>query len=125
MIDQAIADLIAYGVKADLIEPADRTWAANAILERMQLDSYAPPAQTRERPIHEILRELTDDAVARGLLEDDQTLRDLFDTGLMGCLTPRPSQVRAAFKEKYAQDCKNDGADFSCLWKSFTVNTCD
>ena len=104
MIDQAIYDLIAYAVRTGLIEAEDETWCANALLERLKLDSYAPPAKANERPVHEILQELTDDAVARGVLEDDQTLRDLFDTGLMGCLTPRASEVRRTFREKYAED---------------------
>ena len=106
MIDQAIYDLIAYAVRTGLIETEDETWCANALLERLKLDSYAPPAKANERPVHEILQELTDDAVARGVLEDDQTLRDLFDTGLMGCLTPRASEVRRTFREKYAEDPK-------------------
>ena len=106
MIDQAIYDLIAYAVRTGLIEAEDETWCANALLERLKLDSYAPPAKANERPVHEILQELTDDAVARGVLEDDQTLRDLFDTGLMGCLTPRASEVRRTFREKYAEDPK-------------------
>ena len=33
--------------------------------------------------------------------EDNSTARDLFDTKLMGVLTPRPSIVRANFEERY------------------------
>ena len=43
--------------------------------------------------LEDILKELLDDAAARGRIEDDTTSRDLFDTELMGRLTPRPSQV--------------------------------
>ncbi|MGN1266464.1 MAG: UDP-glucose--hexose-1-phosphate uridylyltransferase, partial [Dorea sp.] len=44
-----------------------------------------------------------DEAVARGIIEDSIVYRDLFDTKLMNCLMPRPSQVQNTFNEKYAQ----------------------
>ena len=38
-----------------------------------------------------------------GRIEDDTTSRDLFDTELMGRLTPRPSQVIRAFRTRYEE----------------------
>ena len=49
-----------------------------------------------------VLKELLDYAVEKGLIEDSVVYRDLFDTRLMNCLVPRPSQVIKTFKEKYA-----------------------
>ena len=41
-------------------------------------------------------------ALSEGILEDDTvTMKDLFDTKIMGILTPAPSVVRKAFEEKY------------------------
>ncbi len=101
MRDQAIKDLVGYAVRTGLIEESDRTWAANALLEAMRLDSWEEPQEARERPLEDILRELLDDAAARGLIHDDVTSRDLFDTELMGRLTPRPSQVMQDFFRRY------------------------
>ena len=101
MRDQAIKDLVGYAVRTGLIEESDRTWAANALLEAMQLDGWEEPQETQERPLEDILRELLDDAAARGLIHDDVTSRDLFDTELMGRLTPRPSQVIQDFFRRY------------------------
>lgn len=101
MRDQAIKDLVGYAVRTGLIEESDRTWAANALLEAMRLDSWEEPQEAQERPLEDILRELLDDAAARGLIHDDVTSRDLFDTELMGRLTPRPSQVIQAFFQRY------------------------
>lgn len=42
-------------------------------------------------------------AVGHSRTEDGVTARDLFDTALMGRLTPRPSQVLGSFREKYAR----------------------
>ena len=49
----------------------------------------------------DILQELSDWAAVHHLIEDDQTGRELFDTELMGRLTPRPSQVVRTFWDKY------------------------
>ena len=101
MRDQAIKDLVGYAVRTGLIEESDRTWAVNALLEAMRLDNWEEPQEARERPLEDILRELLDDAAARGLIHDDVTSRDLFDTELMGRLTPRPSQVIQDFFRRY------------------------
>ena len=101
MRDQAIKDLVGYAVRTGLIEESDRTWAVNALLEAMRLDSWEEPQEAQERPLEDILRELLDDAAARGLIHDDVTSRDLFDTELMGRLTPRPSQVIQDFFRRY------------------------
>ena len=104
MIDHAIAALADYGVRTGLIEPADRVWAVNRLLEVMGLSDYQEPAEpVREMALEDILRELLDDAAARGVIEDNITSRDLFDTKLMGVLTPRPSQVQARFHSLYAE----------------------
>ena len=84
MRDQAIKDLVGYAFRTGLIEESDRTWAVNALLEAMRLDSWEEPQEAQERPLEDILRVLLDDAAARGLIHDDVTSRDLFDTALLG-----------------------------------------
>lgn len=106
MIDQTIADLVQYALEHGLIAEDDRVYSVNALLERLHLDSYEAPASAEARPVHELLDALTDYAVAQGLCRDDPVSRDLFDTGLMGCLTPRPSQVRQQFRALLAEDPK-------------------
>ena len=100
MIDQAIADFIGYALHTRLIEPADQVWAVNRLLPALGLDAWEEmPAA--ERPLGDILQELSDWAAVHHLIEDDQTGRELFDTELMGRLTPRPSQVVRTFWDKY------------------------
>ena len=53
------------------------------------------------RDLEEILKDLLDEAVKRGIIEDSITYRDLFDTKIMNCLMPRPSQIQKEFQEKY------------------------
>ena len=102
MIDQAIADLVQYALDTGLVEEADRVWAVNGLLEDLGLSDWEE-IPGRVRPLEEILGEILDWAVAQGRIEDGTTSRDLFDTKLMGRLTPRPAQVRAAFAERYAR----------------------
>lgn len=106
MINNAIASLVEYAVQNGLISEDDRIYSVNALLERMKLDSFTAPEALEIRPVNELLDILTDDAAARGLCEDDSTGRDLFDTALMSCLTPRPSEVRRQFGALLAQDPK-------------------
>lgn len=106
MVDAAIKKLVTYAVRAGLIEECDRVYAANALLEVMKLDSYAEPAEEYgEIDLPAVLGELCDDAFARGVLTENSVVyRDLFDTALMGRLTPPPHEVRAKFNALRAED---------------------
>ena len=103
MIEQAIADLLGYALRVGLIEDCDRTWAANRLLEALKLDSWEEPAAVQDRPLEDILKDLLDWAVENGRIEEGTTSRDLFDTELMGRLTPRPSQVIREFQVRYEE----------------------
>ena len=103
MIFQSITDLIEYAVETGLIESCDRIWAENRILSALKLSDWEKPACAQQRPLEEILKEILDWACEQGIIEDDVTSRDLFDTELMGILTPRPSQVIGEFKAKYSE----------------------
>ena len=103
MTNQAIKDLVAYACRTGLIEEEDRTWAVNSLLQAMGMDAWEEPPQAQERPLEEILKELLDQAAAQGRIQDGTVSRDLFDTELMGRLTPRPSQVIRTFRERYRQ----------------------
>lgn len=99
MIYEAIQQLVNYGLQKGLIAPADEIYIRNQILITMQLDDFEVPANVEERPLNAILDDLTQNAVERGICDDNGTARELFDTKLMGILTPRPSEVQMAFKQ--------------------------
>jgi UDPglucose--hexose-1-phosphate uridylyltransferase len=109
MIDNAISRLAGYAFRSGLIEECDRTWAINTILDVLKLDSYTEPAEkdwaTGDIELAPILEELLDDAYARGVLTENSVVyRDLFDSELMGRLTPRPNEVREKFHFLYKDD---------------------
>lgn len=101
MVNEAIRQLVEYGLAKELIHPADAIYARNQILLVMQLNEYADGQVVPSRKLHEILEVLTEDSVRRGVCEDNGTARELFDTKLMGCLTPRPSEVQWMFADRY------------------------
>ena len=102
MVNEAIRRLVEYGLDRKLIHPADAIYVRNQLLMVLHLDDYEEPETVRPRQLHELLEILTEDAVHRGVCQDNSTARELFDTRLMGCLTARPSEVRWMFREKYA-----------------------
>ena len=104
-VNMYISALVQYGLDKKLIEPCDRAFIINQLLTPQQLDSYEP-AEIRPMALEQILKGLTDDAVNRGIISDDITSRDLYDTKLMGILTPMPREVRSTFEALYEQSPK-------------------
>ena len=104
MVYEAIKGLVEYGLKAGLITEADRIYATNQILDVMKMDEYEEPqGEVESDNLELILKELLDAAHENGALpEDSITYRDLFDTRLMNCLMPRPSQVVDEFWKHYS-----------------------
>ncbi len=95
-INTYITSLIQYALNRGLIEPCDRNYAINQLLQCLKIDTYEE-AEPSVIALEDILKGLIDDAVARGVCSDDVTSRDLLDTMLMGALTPRPHEVRKRF----------------------------
>lgn len=103
MMNRLISELVAYGVSCGLVEAEDETCITNRLLELFEVMEYEKVNVTEIRALHKILGDMTDYALRQGLLaEDTVTNRDLFDTKIMGILTPLPSVVRAKFREKYS-----------------------
>ena len=107
MVYEAIKKLVTYGMETGLISEEEKIYSTNLILDVLKLDDYEEPEENYEKvELEPVLKELLDYAVEKGLIEDSVVYRDLFDTRLMNCLMPRPSQVIKAFKEKYAASPK-------------------
>ena len=102
MIDEQVRKLVCYGLERGLFTERDEIYVTNRILEILQLDEYNCDTAFSAVDLEETLKALLDYAAEKGLLENDTTHRDLFDTKLMGALMPRPSEVTNKFKELYA-----------------------
>jgi len=140
-VTAAVTALIRYGMERGLIGAEDAVYTANSIFDLLQMDpdgDYAPldagapedftmyeaarggSGQTQTgtaaadddgAELEGILKVLLDDAAARGIIDSGITSRDLFDTKIMGCLTPRPSEVVRRFVEAYRRSPR-EATDF-------------
>lgn len=139
MLDRDIDSLISYSLGCGLIGPADQIFCRNALLsffnknDYVQDNSYIAAAE----PLADILTRMVDSVVKVGLIRESPASRDLFDTALMGALTPPPSVVIERFNRLYAespalatdffyrfnQDCnyiRRDRSDKDLRWQTPT-----
>lgn len=111
-IYEAIKSLVAYGARERLIEKEDEIWAVNRILEILAMDSIPSDVKIYENAeLEEMLKVILDYAVEKELCENSVVYKDLFDTKVMGVLTPRPSEVIKKFNEEYEKSPK-DATDY-------------
>ena len=103
-----IKKLVHYGIGAKLIQPEDEIFMINQYLDLFGLDEYDNPDIFGEKMVlADILNELTDIAFEKGIIQsDDIVTRDLFDTKMMGIMTPRPGTVKKIFDAYYEKNPK-------------------
>ena len=102
MFDVEIKKLVDYGISTGLVPECERIYTTNQLLSLFKEDNYEEPVgEYLNTQLEDVLRNLLDEAVKRGLIEDTITDRDLFDTKIMNCLMPRPSQVQDKFWSLY------------------------
>ncbi len=116
MVEEQILNLVDYALVTGLITERDRSYTTNLLLAQCGLDGLEDEVvsahQNRltdqkkaEDALEGILKALLDAAAAKVLLpEDTITYRDLFDTKIMNCLMPRPSEVEAKFRSLYEKE---------------------
>ncbi len=101
MINCAIKDLVEYGVRNGLLTTEDKVYTVNRILEILGLDEYEEPDSVQNEELEDILKAVLDFAVEKGIIDDNITEKDLFDTKVMAVLVPRPSEVIKTFWSEY------------------------
>ena len=104
MLFQNIEKLLQYGIDTGLMPECERIYTRNLLLEMFREDAWEDvDISGQEIVLEDVLKALLDEAVVRGIIEDSIVYRDLFDTKLMNCLMPRPSQVQAEFAKHYEE----------------------
>ncbi|MBQ8167417.1 MAG: UDP-glucose--hexose-1-phosphate uridylyltransferase, partial [Lachnospiraceae bacterium] len=103
-MDKLISELVSYGMENGLISCDDRVYVINRLIELFDKKEFVW-SEEKVRPVHLILSDMMDYALKQGLMEDDTiTSKDLFDTKIMGLITPMPSQVRERFNKLYGEN---------------------
>ena len=105
MISTSVKKLVKYALDNELIKKADEIYITNILLGILKVEDFDSEAEIPAEPVclEKTLGEILDYAVENGIIEDGTVSRDLFDTKLMGVLTPRPSAVIDRFFEEYAK----------------------
>ena len=107
MICGAVQKLIDYAIKNQLITSDDIYVVRNQLMEALKLSDWEENnTEYSGESIDELLLPLIEYACENGIIQDTANSRDIFDTKLMGILTPMPREVIAEFKRRYASNPK-------------------
>ncbi len=109
-LEGAVTRLVEYARNAGLIDPDDRIWAFNAILDRMGVPGAQPQFEAVESTYFDIdafdlqatLSTLI--AASREMGNGGNALNEELVAQIMGVLTPRPSEVTRRFYELFEHD---------------------
>lgn len=100
MICNEIQKLINYSIKSGLIEKEDEYVIRNQLMDALCVyDWEEPEAVENNFVIDDILNRLTDYACENKIIDDTTASRDLFDTKLMGIVTPFPREIIGKFNQ--------------------------
>ncbi len=103
-VETYIDSLVSYAIKNGLAEPVDKKVLTNRLLDILEKPDYEPSGEALTEDIEEILAGILGYAVENGLCDDNITAKDIFDTRIMGAVTPMPREIVRTFWEKYGKD---------------------
>ena len=89
-IETYIDALVSYAMNTGLAQPEDHRVLVNRILDLLGKPDYEPSDEPQPDDIEEILKGILEYAVENGLCDDNITAKDIFDTRIMGAITPMP-----------------------------------
>ena len=121
MINTYITELVNYGISKGLIDELDRVYVTNRLIRFFGLDEYTAPEEVpASRELHLILEDMMSWAYSNGVMKSDTTAgKDLFDTAVMGVITPPPSAVIRRFNEL----CNKSSKDATDWYYAFSKAT--
>ena len=102
-IETYIDSLISYAMNTGLAQPEDRIYLTNRVLDLLKMDDYTPSDELLIKDLESILKGILDYACAKGICDDGITARDIFDTRIMGTLTPMPREVISTFRALFEE----------------------
>lgn len=104
MICKAVQKLLDYAKHNKLITEDDIYVVRNELMDALQLSDWTESETTyKGETIDEILEPIIDYACKQGIITDTVNSRDLFDTKLMGLMTPMPREIISEFNRLYAE----------------------
>lgn len=104
MINIEINRLINFALQNNLITKLDVIYSTNMILGLLNLNEFTSVKidERLETPT-DILENILDYAISKNIISNTVTERDLFDTKIMNCIMPRPSEIINTFNRLYSK----------------------
>ena len=116
-ICQLIDSLLKYGIKKNLLKEEDYYYSLNSLLDIFHLVDYSFTESTQELSLDEILDQMLTYAINENIIDNTIECKDLFDTRIMGVLTPKPSEINKTFNELLKTSPKDATSYFYNLCK--------
>ena len=118
-IETYIDAIVSYAMNTGLAQPEDHRVLINRLLDLLEKPDYEPSDEPQPEDIEEILAGILDYAVENGLCDDNITAKDIFDTRIMGAITPMPREIIRTFWEKY----ENNPVEATDWYYKFSCDT--
>ena len=107
-MNHEINRLLNYGLQNGMIYEDDIDYSANLLVDLLKLDTFEKEDISEKlETANDIIENILSYAVKKGLVEDSVVFKDLFDTKLMNCIMPRPSEVINQFNNLKEVSSKN------------------
>ena len=101
MICNSLQTLINYAIDKKLIEKCDTFVVRNRLMNALKLTDWSDSSGEGYTDIESILAPIIQYACDNGIIEDTTASKDIFDTEIMGILTPMPREINSEFARKY------------------------
>ena len=101
MICNILQTLINYAIDKNIIEKSDVYVVRNRLMNALKLTDWHCCEGEEYTDIEGILEPIIRYACENGIIEDTTACKDIFDTEIMGIITPMPREINAEFARKY------------------------
>ena len=101
MICNSLQTLINYAIDKNIIEKADVYVVRNRLMNALKLTDWNCCEGEEYTDIEGILEPIIRYACENGIIEDTTACKDIFDTEIMGIITPMPREINAEFARRY------------------------
>lgn len=101
-INISLNKLIHYGLRKNIITENDVDYCANRLIHLLKQEEFIKVEINQEDELTDILEAILEFATTQKIIVPDSiTFSDIFDTEIMNCLMPRPSEVTRTFWNHY------------------------
>lgn len=104
-MNKTISQLLKYALDHKMIEAEDADYCANKLLDLFSESSFEKEDGSYDS-LEQIMTDLLDEAVKKGMIEGTITQRDLLDAKIMDIVMPRPGEVIKEFNTRYKENPK-------------------